>query len=174
MKTSFVLLSGLLTVSVGLSLFGCVNEYDDDFGTVTSVAPTATPTPDGPTPTPTAPSLATFTSDVEPFFAAGTCASSTSCHMGPAGHSDSAVPFNVDLTAADDYAETDCATRLTAYGATPTGNFLSKFCTGTTPANATTNNAAHNGSTATAAQCANWYTWAAQGAGPVPTCSPAS
>lgn len=126
---------------------------------------TASPTPTG-SPQAGPPSRATFDAKVEPFLETNTCGRA-GCHIPPTGTSNFAVTTAAPNAAAKtaNYDTTKCTPRLSAWGATPAGNFLSHFCT-----NATTPSAPHSGVTATATNCTDFYNWAKEGSGTPPAC----
>ncbi len=127
------------------------------------VSDTATTNPTG-TATPSKPTTATFDSKVNPFLTGHNC-SQGGCHGTP-GTGSSGTPYIVSATdSAGNYTQTVCNPRLKTYGTSPTGVFLTHFCT-----NATTPSAAHNGTTATAQNCTDFYNWAKEGSGAPPTC----
>ena len=156
MRTSFFALVAVSAVALAIGQAGCGNSTTDTFGSPTSAAPTS------PVGTATQPSIATFTTDVNPFLTSQGCGIS-GCHMTP-GVGDTKA-YTVGTDSAGNFAQTVCNPRLTTYGASPAGTILSKFC-----ASKTTAGGGHQGKVATNANCTAFYNWAGEGNGAPPTC----
>ena len=153
MRTSFFALVAVSAVALAIGQAGCGNSTTDTFGSPTSTTPVGTPTQ---------PSIATFTTDVNPFLMSQGCGIS-GCHMTP-GIGDTKA-YTVGTDSAGNYAQTVCNPRLATYGASPSGTILGKFC-----ASKTTAGGGHQGKVATNANCTAFYNWAGEGNGAPPTC----